>query len=121
MAVEVESGVAWIFEGGFSMTHDRCLSCADTLIWPDLPVGLRPWRETKRLLRCRGGQRPDMATGCVERIRSERLALCRGNRAARQCGRARIAALPGTAPDHVAVFHLCGRQAVRRFPEKSPC
>ena len=77
MALEVENGEAWIFEGGFSKTYDHRASRADTLIWIDLSVGLRMWRVSKRLIQYWGQERPDMADGCTERVHSETLPFYR--------------------------------------------
>ncbi|MFK7837896.1 MAG: hypothetical protein AB8B60_16935 [Sulfitobacter sp.] len=61
LASEIEAQERWIFEGGLKATYANWATRADTLIWLDLPVGLRLWRVTKRLLRFWGQARPDMA------------------------------------------------------------
>ncbi|MGB3245294.1 MAG: AAA family ATPase [Sulfitobacter sp.] len=71
MALEVEALESWIFEGGFSETYNNRAVRADTLIWLDLPVGLRLWRVTRRLFQYWGKRRPDMAEGCVEKLHGE--------------------------------------------------
>ncbi|WP_299730172.1 AAA family ATPase [uncultured Tateyamaria sp.] len=121
MALEVENGAAWVFEGGFSTTYAHRLSRADTLIWLDLPVSLRLWRVTKRLLRHWGQNRPDMAPGCVEGIHGETWAFYRWIWDTRHSGRARIVELLDTAPPELRVHHLTSTSAVRRFLEASPC
>lgn len=118
MALEVERGDAWIFEGGFSTTYDHRLSRADTLVWLDLPVALRLWRVTRRLILHWGQRRPDMAEGCVEGIHGETWAFYRWIWDTRHTGRARHAALLAQAQEagHAA-YHLTSPRAVRRFEE----
>ena len=121
MALEVENGDAWIFEGGFSTTYAHRLSRADTCIWLDLPVALRLWRVTRRLVQYWGQERPDMAPGCTERIHRETLPFYRWIWNTRHTGRDRIAALIADAPTHMRVHHLTSRADVRRFLEAIPC
>ncbi|WP_415919948.1 AAA family ATPase [Tateyamaria sp. SN6-1] len=115
MAMEIEAGAAWIFEGGFSTTYEHRLSRADTVIWLDLPVGLRMWRVTKRLVQHWGQRRPDMAPGCIETVHSETLAFYRFIWRTRATGRARLAALLSGAPTSVRVHHLTSRADVQAF------
>ncbi len=61
----------WIFEGGHSATWPDRLSRCDTLIWLDVPVGVRLWRVLKRSARHYGAPRPDLPEGCPERIDPE--------------------------------------------------
>lgn len=90
MAHEIEARERWIFEGGLSATYDTRLARADTLIWLDLPVGLRLWRVTKRMIRNRGKNRPDMAEGCIEGWHSETPAFYRFIWRTRRTSRARL-------------------------------
>ncbi|WP_299282454.1 AAA family ATPase [uncultured Tateyamaria sp.] len=115
MALEVERGPRWIFEGGFSTTYQHRLSRADTVIWLDLPVALRMWRVTKRLLANWGQRRPDMAQGCHEGLHSETWAFYRWIWETRSTGRVRLADLLGTAPEGVTVHHFTSRADVRDF------
>lgn len=117
MALDVEARDAWIFEGGFSTTYVNRLSRADTVIWLDLPVALRLWRVTRRLVAHYGQRRPDMAEGCVESIHSETWAFYRWIWETRRTGRARLAALVAEAPERVSIHHLTTRAQVRRFLE----
>ncbi|MEO0767675.1 MAG: DNA topology modulation protein FlaR [Pseudomonadota bacterium] len=121
MATEIEMGASWIFEGGFSATYAHRLSRADTAIWLDLPVGLRLWRVTKRLLRYWGQERPDMAPGCREGIHGETWAFYVWIWSTRISSRTKLAGLFATAPAHVQVHHLTSRRMVRRFLEGVTC
>ncbi|MEP1586581.1 MAG: AAA family ATPase [Tateyamaria sp.] len=121
MALEVERDDRWIFEGGFSTTYAHRLSRADMLIWLDLPVALRIWRVTARLVRYWGQQRADMAEGCTERLHSETLPFYRWIWDTRQSGRLRILALLETAHPDLNVHHLTSRAAVDRFLQNVSC
>jgi len=120
MALDIERSDAWIFEGGFSTTYDHRISRADTVIWLDLPVGLRLWRVTRRLVAYWGQSRPDMAEGCAEGLHSETWAFYRWIWDTRQTGRVRLAALMAAAPQGVVVHHLRSPAAVRGFLEELP-
>lgn len=61
----------WIFEGGRSSTWDARLARADTLIWLDLPIGLRLRRVLWRTVKYFGRTRPDLPPGCPERFSFE--------------------------------------------------
>lgn len=113
LALEIEARETWIFEGGFSTTYAHRLSRADTLIWLDVPVTLRLWRVTKRLITHYGQRRPDMAEGCVEGLHAESWAFYRWIWQTRQTGRARLADLAADAPDCVTVYHLSTSAQVR--------
>ncbi|WP_299553470.1 AAA family ATPase [uncultured Tateyamaria sp.] len=117
MAIRVERGEEWIFEGGFSTTYDHRVSRADTLIWLDMPVSLCLWRVTKRLFLYWGQRRPDMAEGCVEGIHGETLEFYRFIWRTRHSGRVRLQALIAGAPETLSVRHLTHPRAVRCFLE----
>lgn len=121
MALEVERGDAWIFEGGFSTTYAHRLSRADTLIWLDLPVTLRLWRVTHRLIRYWGQRRPDMAEGCTERVHGETLPFYRWIWDTRHSGQVRISNLIEKAHPALRVHHLTSRTAVDVFLRGIPC
>ena len=121
MALEVECGDRWIFEGGFSTTYAHRMSRADTFVWLDLPVALRMWRVTARLVRYWGQERPDMAQGCTEGFHSETLSFYRWIWDTRQSGRTRILELLKTAHPDLSVHHLNSRAAVDRFLDGIPC
>lgn len=121
LAHDIENRDAWIFEGGFSTTYAHRLSRADTVIWLDLPLGLRLWRVTKRLIRYWGQSRPDMAEGCVEGIHAETWPFYQWIWSTRHTARMRVADLLGGAEGSVAIHHLTSRAAVRRFMKEVPC
>ena len=59
---------AWVMDGNYGGTLDRRLAACDTVVFLDLPRSLCLWRVLRRALRYRGRTRPDMATGCPERL-----------------------------------------------------
>ncbi|MEP5730708.1 MAG: AAA family ATPase [Sulfitobacter sp.] len=115
MALEIENQDKWIFEGGFSTTYEHRAARADTLIWLDLPVGLRLWRVTKRLFRYWGQARPDMAEGCVEGFHSETLPFYIWIWQTRHSSRVRIQKLIEELGPDTKVVHLCRARAVRQY------
>jgi adenylate kinase family enzyme len=115
MALAVENSAAWIFEGGFSTTYEHRATRADTLIWIDLPVGLRLWRVTKRLWRYYGQSRPDMAQGCPEKLHSESLLFYTWIWQTRASHRVRLLQLIEDHKAGLIVHHLTSRAAVAEF------
>lgn len=100
---------AWIFEGGHSRTYAERAARADTLIWLDLPVGLRLWRVLRRIARGHGQTRPDLPPDCPEQFDPAFLAfIVQSRRRARR----RIAALIAANP-HLAVHHLSTARTAR--------
>ena len=61
-------GEAWIMDGNYSRTLDQRLAACDTVLFLDLPRLTCLWRIVKRRLRFRQRTRPDMASGCEERL-----------------------------------------------------
>jgi adenylate kinase family enzyme len=59
---------AWIIDGNFGGTMDLRLSAADAVIFLDMPTLTCLWGVIRRLLKYRGGIRPDMSAGCPERL-----------------------------------------------------
>lgn len=114
MATEIENSDSWIFEGGFSTTYDHRASRADTLIWLDLPVGLRLWRVTKRAVQHWGKRRPDMAPGCVEGLHGENLEFYHYIWRTRHSHRRRLQTLMDGHP-HLSVHHLRSPRAVDQY------
>jgi len=112
MALAVERGPEWVFEGGLSDTYDHRLSRADTLIILDLPLWLRAWRVLRRTLRHYGRTRPDLPADCPERFDAE---FWRWIWDTRHTAAAKNRALIGQAGPGVSVHHLTGPRAVRRF------
>lgn len=115
MANAVEARDSWIFEGGFSATYDNRAFRADTLIWLDLPVGLRLWRVTWRLLRYWGRGRPDMPPGCREGLHRETLKFYCWIWSTRQSGRARIVRLIESSGGGTEVVHLRSPAQVAQY------
>ena len=58
----------WIMDGNYSGTLDIRLAIADTVIFLDFPRLLCLWRVIKRSWQYAGQSRPDMASGCPERL-----------------------------------------------------
>ncbi len=114
MAHAIERQDAWIFEGGFSTTYAHRAARADTLIWQDLPEGLRLWRVTRRLMAYWGQRRPDMAEGCVEGLHAETLAFYRWIWSTRHSHRAALADLVRAHP-HLRVHHFRAPHEVKTF------
>ena len=59
---------SWIIDGNYGATLDIRLTAADTIIFLDYPTLVCLYRAFKRRLLYRGRTRPDMGTGCHERI-----------------------------------------------------
>ena len=59
---------SWIIDGNYGGTMDLRIDRADTIIYLDYPTWKCLWRITKRIIKHRGHERPDMATGCQERF-----------------------------------------------------
>lgn len=118
MAHEVEAQAQWIFEGGLSATYQTRLARADTLIWLDLPVGLRLWRVTKRLFRYLGQNRPDLPEGCNERLHPETVEFYRYIWQTRHRGRTKVQALLTDLSQDKAFYHLRSPRDVRAWLER---
>ena len=112
MTIDVIAKPRWIFEGGHSRTYRQRLDRADTLIWLDLPLGLRLRRVLWRTLRYYGRTRPDLPQGCPEAFRFEFLSFIWRTR---HTSRARMRALYDTAPGDKTTIHLTSAPAVDRF------
>ena len=115
LALEIENGSRWIFEGGFSTTYVHRVSRADTLIWIDLPVALRLWRVSKRLWQLYGQTRPDMAEGCAETFHAETLPFYRWIWRTRHSHRVQLQNLIDTQGQGIRVHHLRSRAEVAAF------
>lgn len=115
LARAVEAQECWIFEGGLSATYENRLARADTVIWLDLPVGLRLWRVMKRTLRHFGQSRPDLPEGCPEGVHRETLPFWHYIWRTRTTGRRRIVALLAAALPEVTVIHLRRVSQVRAY------
>jgi adenylate kinase family enzyme len=62
---------AWIIDGNYVGTLDRRLAACDTVVFLDLPRAVCLWRAVKRRIVFRGRARPDITTGCDERLTLE--------------------------------------------------
>lgn len=115
MAHAIEATPAWVFEGGMSSTYATRAARADTLIWLDLPVGLRLWRVTKRLVRYWGQTRPDMAPGCVEGLGWHTFEFYHWIVTTRRGARRKVQAVLDAAHPRLQVYHLTTRAEVAGF------
>jgi len=59
---------SWIIDGNYNSTIDIRLNAADTIIFLDFSRTVCLWRVIKRRLQYAGKSRPDMASGCLERV-----------------------------------------------------
>jgi adenylate kinase family enzyme len=59
---------AWIIDGNFGSTLAARAAAADTIVFLDFPTWRCFARVLKRMLRCFGRTRPDLAPGCPERL-----------------------------------------------------
>jgi adenylate kinase family enzyme len=118
LCLQIETGEAWIFEGGHSATWAHRLSRAEMLVWIDLPVAQRFWRIVKRTVVWHGRTRPDLPEDCPEGFHRETLPFWLYVWRTRRTSRARMAALAAGAPDGVTVVHLQSARAVRAFLER---
>ena len=62
---------SWIMDGNYSGSLERRLEVCDTVIFLDMPRSLCVWRTLKRAVIYRKRKRPDMASGCDERLDSK--------------------------------------------------
>lgn len=112
MTLDVIEKPAWIFEGGHSATWPQRLARADTLIWLDLPLGLRARRVMWRTIRHFGRTRPDLPDGCPEHFNREFwLWIWR----TRHVSRAKMQALYATAPADKTTYHFTSPAQVNTF------
>lgn len=112
MIAEVHARDAWIFEGGRASTWDARLARADTLIWLDLPLGLRLRRVVWRTLKSYGHSRADLPEGCPERFDAD---FYRWIWNTRNINRTRSQQLYDGAPPQKTKYHLKSPRAVRAF------
>lgn len=64
-------GESWIMDGNFGGTRKMRIAAADTVIFLDVPRLRCIYRVLKRALKFRSKSRPDMASGCNEKIDAE--------------------------------------------------
>ncbi len=113
LVLEATAAEAWVFDGNHHSTFDQRIARADTLIWLDLPTGLRMWRVVARRWQYRGQTRPDMAPDCPERLNIYFLFYWVGMY--RWRARPKDVALMQSLPTHVAGVHLQSRRAVATY------
>ncbi|MEM9986675.1 MAG: AAA family ATPase [Bacteroidota bacterium] len=65
---ELAQGESWVIDGNYGGTMELRLARADTVIFLDMPTGLRLWRVLKRVVTNYGGTRPDMGPDCQEKF-----------------------------------------------------
>ena len=58
----------WIMDGNYTSSLPQRMARADTVIFLDLSRVLCLWRCFQRYLKYRGGNRPELAQGCNEKI-----------------------------------------------------
>lgn len=111
---------SWIFEGGLSSTYPTRLHRADTMIWIDIPVGVRFWRVLRRTIRHYGTNRPDLPKGCIERFDREAMLFWKWIWDTRRSARAKIEAMAGN-PRGTRVVHLTSLKEVNAWLASLPC
>jgi adenylate kinase family enzyme len=110
---------AWVMDGNFGGTLNERLAAADTVVFFDLPPLLCLWRALWRYSRYRGRSRPDMASGCPEKIDLEFLIWILTYRARkRRSLLPKLRAWAETAERRLVV--LDSRRAVRIFADSLP-
>ena len=62
------SGTEWVADGNYQKTLETRLRLADTIIYLNFPTRLCLYRIIQRRFMYRGKPRPDMASGCSEKI-----------------------------------------------------
>ncbi|WP_371168417.1 AAA family ATPase [Aliiroseovarius sp. 2305UL8-7] len=112
---EVHARAQWIFEGGHSVTWPERLSRCDTLVWLDVPLGLRVWRVFWRTFKDYGRSRVDLPDDCPERFSFE---FYRYIWKTRHSAKRNIEALIATALDK-RIVKLTGQAEIARFLEDS--
>lgn len=61
-------GERWIIDGNYYGTMEKRMELADTVIYLDLPTAACLLGYLGRMLKYRGGNRPDISEGCSERL-----------------------------------------------------
>lgn len=109
----------WIFEGNHARSLNERLDRADTVIFLDLPIGLRFWRVIMRMIRNYGQARPDLPQGCLERFDRQTLAFWRW---IWTTSRKKLRQMPGhfAQHPHLTVHQLQSRSQVAAFIANLP-
>ena len=103
---------AWVIEGNYSDSWPQRLARADTVIFLDVPTGLRFWRVLRRSVLTHGQVRADMAKGCPEQIDFGFYRYVLGYRHRR---RLKALQLLRDAPPEVNIHQLQGVRDARHF------
>ena len=112
MTLDVIQDPRWIFEGGHSKTYVERLARADTLIWLDMPLGLRLRRVLARTIRYYGQTRPDLPDGCPEQFSWDFLSFIWRTR---HTSRAKMQALFNSALTDKTTYHFTTPSQVNTF------
>lgn len=113
---EFAAGKCWIIDGNYRSTLDVRLQMADTVVFLDLPRWLCVLRAVKRRFQYMRTPRPDIATGCKERIFDPYFPLFLRriwdypNRAKPQLLQKMV-----ELNEHKRIIHLTSRTAVNQF------
>ncbi len=116
LVLEATAAEAWVFDGNHHSTFPQRIVRADTLIWLDLPTGLRMGRVVARWWKYRGRARPDSAEGCPERFSLHFVFYWVGGYHWRS--RPKDVALMQALPPHVTGVRLTSRRAVVAYLDK---
>lgn len=106
---------SWIMDGNYTNTLDLRLPVADTVIFLDFPRLLCLLRVIQRRWQYAGTSRPDMASGCPERLNWEFLKYIWSYPVTR---RPKILEKLSQLEPHQQVFILRNSQEVREFLQK---
>ena len=115
LCAEVHARAHWIFEGGRSSTWDERLDRADTLIWLDVPLGLRAMRVFLRTIRYWGRSRPDLPVGCPEQFSLEFWKWIWDTRHTSRASMQRLFDGADGAPGNKTKVRLCTSKAVSGY------
>ncbi|MFN2412945.1 MAG: DNA topology modulation protein [Pyrinomonadaceae bacterium] len=110
--IEILRGDRWIIDGNYSGTLELRLAACDTVVFLDFSRYLCIYRVLKRAIRYRGKTRPDMASGCVEKID---LSFLKWTWSYRERSRDGVVAMLYESKEHVAIHHLKSRDEAEIF------
>ena len=103
----------WIIDGNYNRTLPERLKYADAVIFLDYSSWLCLFRALKRIFRWRGQVRPDMGTGCPERLDLEFLRyIWTYNRDMRPRTEASLSAFSGPV---IRLTHPCSLEEIRNL------
>ena len=102
----------WIIDGNFGRTMELRLAACDTVIFLDLPTRSCLWGVIRRYWQYRGRTRPDMTSGCPEKLDGEFIRWILGFR---RKSRPQILERLRQAEGLKRIVTLTSRAAIRRF------